>query len=429
MENKSLITTLAIALSGGMLLCLYLIGTREMAATQALLLGLLLTLLSVLASWLASGYYSAISFNKSLRMYALKAAEKVGNLSDELDRLSLYIQQEVEADDYKSADHELLAKELCMESAVHIIQTLKSVNDKSLSDWQGVIGDEINQQREKREEREADMRELADEIESLYSERLESIASAQDENAAFLGSQIESLKGELRSLASQSGIPVRGRRGYTSIEPNATAACPTCGNSMSYRQKLKLGTFKALTCKACGTKLLSRCDGDGFVVETRRPVAEQVACPNCNASQTVNVDNWPGGLPTTLTCNACNIELVVTRTKTSISVRTAQGSGTAKSKPVERILSLVLAELPKQPWPKGTSKTIAERLSLRHSAVSGAIAELIRRGHFLPQIDGKLFVPMPGTGNTDPPVAEDSESLTLPCQPSESTESGYDGGS
>lgn len=83
----------------------------------------------------------------NLRTYALKAAEKVNNLSNELNLLSVYLQQELDSADYDSTDEELLAKEERLESAIHIINTLKSVNDTALSDWEGVIGDELDQQR------------------------------------------------------------------------------------------------------------------------------------------------------------------------------------------------------------------------------------------------------------------------------------------
>jgi hypothetical protein len=41
-------------------------------------------------------------------------------------------------------DEALQAREERIESAIHLIRTLKSVNDTSLSDWEGVIGDELS---------------------------------------------------------------------------------------------------------------------------------------------------------------------------------------------------------------------------------------------------------------------------------------------
>ena len=95
----------------------------------------------------------------NLRTYALKAAEKVTNLSNELSRLSAYLQQELDYTDYRNTEEELQAKEERLESAIRLLSTLKSVNDTSLSDWQGVIGDELAEQREQIHEREQELRE------------------------------------------------------------------------------------------------------------------------------------------------------------------------------------------------------------------------------------------------------------------------------
>ena len=80
--------------------------------------------------------------------FALKAAEKVDNLSQELDRLTAYLQQELTdaagGAPQAATPEALRLKDARIESAIHIIGTLKSVNDRSLSDWQGVIGDELD---------------------------------------------------------------------------------------------------------------------------------------------------------------------------------------------------------------------------------------------------------------------------------------------
>ncbi len=102
----------------------------------------------------------------NLRTYALKAAEKVTNLSNELSRLSTYLQQELDYTDYRNTEEKLQAKEERLESAIHLLSTLKSVNDTSLSDWQGVIGDELAVQREETKEREQELRAMLLEVEA-----------------------------------------------------------------------------------------------------------------------------------------------------------------------------------------------------------------------------------------------------------------------
>src|SRR5271157_3136362 len=87
----------------GVVICLIVIVTATLSSRESLLLSLVLTIVSMLGSWLASRFYAETSFNENLRTFALKAAEKVDNLSKELDRLAVYLQQELDDDDYKNA--------------------------------------------------------------------------------------------------------------------------------------------------------------------------------------------------------------------------------------------------------------------------------------------------------------------------------------
>ena len=124
---------------------------------------MLLTILSFVVSYLISNYFAEISYKKAidevqeqhlanLRTYALNAAEKVGNLSNELTRLSLYLQQELDYDEenLEMANHALYER---ITSTIHLINTLKSVNDTSLSDWRGVIGEELKRRTDGKRER------------------------------------------------------------------------------------------------------------------------------------------------------------------------------------------------------------------------------------------------------------------------------------
>jgi len=59
----------------------------------------------------------------------------------------------------------------------------------------------------------------------------------------------------------------------------------------------------------------------------------------------------------------------------------------------ESVLTKVAERLPKQPWPTGIHKQVAEELDLTSGEVSAAIQELIRRGQFHHQVDGVVLVP------------------------------------
>ena len=211
METKDnwLSGPLIFAMIVGIIACLWRITQSAPTPNEALLLSLFLTLLSIIASWIVSRYYSESSYNKSLRIFALKAAEKVTNLSNELDRLTVFMQEELKDDEYDSQAEALLAKNLRFEGAIHIINTLKSVNDRSLSDWQGVIGEEISAQREVQEEREETLRELLERLDSLQRATLDSTQSHHDEERQTLFSEVASIRNDLRFLASRvSGVPV-----------------------------------------------------------------------------------------------------------------------------------------------------------------------------------------------------------------------------
>ena len=73
----------------GILVCIFLIVTRTLSPTANLSITLFLTVFSLIGSWAASRFYSGLSYGKNLRVFALKAAEKVNNLSKFL--LAAYI--------------------------------------------------------------------------------------------------------------------------------------------------------------------------------------------------------------------------------------------------------------------------------------------------------------------------------------------------
>ena len=77
-----------------------------------------------------------------------------------------------------------------------------------------------------------------------------------------------------------------------------------------------------------------------------------------------------------------------------IKKRNKKYSFTSKNKNVNvkiEDLELILKELPKQPWPVGVHKAIAQRLKMRPWYVSAAISQLIDKGIFYTQVDGILY--------------------------------------
>ncbi len=124
---------LVLAFACGIIVCLRVLGNGNLTPTESALLSVVLTGLSILASWVVTEIYSQSQMKEaieevqeqhrsSLKTYALKAAEKVTNLSNELSRLSTYLQQELDCNDYRTPEEELHSKEERIESAIHIIE-------------------------------------------------------------------------------------------------------------------------------------------------------------------------------------------------------------------------------------------------------------------------------------------------------------------
>jgi ssDNA-binding Zn-finger/Zn-ribbon topoisomerase 1/Tfp pilus assembly protein PilE len=406
-----------LAYSVGIVACIYFISGENLTARESGMIAIILTILSILASWSFSHYYSESQHTKALKdvqefhrtnlkTYARKAAEKVNNLSNELSRLSAYLEKELTRADYDSSEEELNAKEERIESAIHITNTLKSINDTSLSDWEGVIGDELEERRAEQQEREEELEELLARYESTISS-LEMDVRSRGDNTLVIQKEIESLKSELRFLSSRVGIimppilrPARSSRNVVETR------CPVCQKVLTYKQKPKETGIKALRCTSCGSNLVSRYNKDaGFRLELRQPIKERVSCPNCSLSVEAELDQVPS-TTVKVECSNCGAKLRIVRIVDGLRV-TQTGPPMQVSvenvapKLDEQLIERVRDELPKQPWPKGIHKIIATKLTLTHAVVYSAISELIRQGVFNPQIDGKLYILAPPAQEED----------------------------
>ena len=138
----------------------------------------------------------------SLKTYALKASEKVNNLSNELNRLAVFLEQQLNDPVPDDAEFALSDREQRLQTAIHIIRTLKSVNDTSLSDWEGVIGDELHEQREERLEKEQQVQELVARVETLIEGQRQDLLGNQGV-AANLRHELQSVREDLRVALSQ----------------------------------------------------------------------------------------------------------------------------------------------------------------------------------------------------------------------------------
>jgi len=384
-----------------------LIAGAEVTNREAALLGTMLAVLSVLASWIITHMYSESQSQSiiqdvqeqhrtNLRTYALKAAEKVNNLSNELSKLSLYLEEELDYTDYPGAETELSSKEERIESAIHIINTLKSVNDTALSDWEGVIGDELDQQREDREAKEERLQTLIERAESVFEGDFFAPAAPQLRSSESMHEEIEELRRELRKATSQlSGTTLPRRVQKKEPRREVVRPCPICKEQVMYEQRPLSNSVKTLNCLHCGEKLISRFADTEFELTQRIPAQERPQCPACSTTNVVLLDVYPKSAVRT-SCVSCGQAFRVIRTASGgIECKIIGTAAVTKTSGLdEQLLKRVKEEMPLQPWPTGTHKAVAERLGITPTLVNRALQELTKAGVFHPQIDGVLYAPI-----------------------------------
>lgn len=383
-----------------------IIALNDLTPNETTLLGVLLTVLSIVGSWIVSSYFSkntqkeAIEEVKTehqnkLRTYALNAAEKVDNLSNELTKLANYLKTELEEDD-DSDEFALYSKLERIESAIHIITTLKSVNDTSLSDWKGVIGDELEEREEEKEEREERLLELTEKIESiLYNQNSKKISKSDPELIA--------IKKQLAHLSRTiNPVPISKRK--TSNKPPKESVenkCPNCDTEISYTQRKNENGHKTIKCSSCGKRMESRySDEKGFYLTLEKLIEESINCPWCKTINEHEISNIPF-TKEVIFCTKCGNRIKVTRKLNSELAVNTFGKSVTESiaasvrNPVEitsELLDKVESLLPAQPWPKGVHNIIVEKLEISTRTVHRCISKLIKQGRFNPQFDGIVYV-------------------------------------
>ncbi len=345
-----------LAIGSGIAYCVHALGTGSLTPRENGLMSIVLTGLSILASWVVSEMYSQsqhkaaieeveVAHQKNLRTYALKAAEKVTNLSSELNRLATYLQQELDYTEYRSAEEELQAKEERLESAIHLIGTLKSVNDTSLSDWQGVISDEIEEQREETREKEQAMQAVLMEYEHQLA-RLNAPARPESHRTDETRAEIEALRRDIQlAVTAISGVSLPFHRPFKK-RPVIELPCPSCAKLVKFKSGTSPKSIKGLRCAECDTKLVARFDDNkGAYLGIRIPVDERYTCPQCGTQGAASLDPVPGGVGSS-TCNQCGQGLTFTRTTDGVRVRQSSNPISLPEPITNEVIEQVRARLP-----------------------------------------------------------------------------------
>lgn len=389
----------------GWVATIYYFTRQDITARESVLLSLLQTIFSFFASWALTHFYAEFQYQAkineikhdyeaNLRVYASKAAEKVDNLSAELSKLSIYLQQELDSEN-ENLENDLLIKEEKLRSAIQIINTLKSINDKSLSDWKGIIPEEeLEEIDEEREDREAKLNEIVGALKQ-YNDLVSNggIVTTSD---FTMREDIEALNNKLniitRQLSANVGIsPTKLNKKTSTKKVEVEKACPHCKILLKYKQRPKEGSWKKINCQECGSALLAWWDEkNGFILEEDKITNENFSCP-CSQQLSVALSIFPNK-SVKVNCDNCKRSFLVIKKLNSLEVKEIQQKIFSENDVLsEDLIESIKNKLPPQPWPTGTSVTIAEQTGLPHRIIRKAIDILVQRGIFKVQIDGKLY--------------------------------------
>jgi hypothetical protein len=381
-----------------------LLSLGDLNSKEAGLLSIVLTIISIFVAWGITHYYSEISHKqiiqdvkeehqKNLRMYGIKAAEKVNNLSKELIKLAIYLQRELDCNDYEGIPQMLLAREERIESAIHLINTLKSVNDTSLSDWEGVIGEELNRQREEKVEQVEEINNLTDRLSSILGrDRNNTDDSTSKGENNKLEEELFSIKRDVKLLLTAlTGTSWKNRNTTHFKKIFVEKHCPVCNKNIKYKQKGTPLNLKPLTCPICFSELESICNSTNeFSLEVRKKANKNFPCPSCGCENNYEIDK---NFPTETFCKNCKHNIRIYKINSTQNYQLKLVSSGKKHFLNEEIIQKVKECLPKQPWNKGIHKFVAEQLGIAPQVVSKAIDALILRNDVLDQVDGIVCTP------------------------------------
>ena len=394
-----------LGLVGGVLIALTISGNRELTTTESVLLGILLSAASMLASWLATHLYSQASLRETIkeatdsnteniRSLGVRAAEKVLNLSNELQRLIDALTTAMEdADELDGNKAPVMLLRERMISAVHNIETLKSMNDTFLSDWRGVIGDEIERQHVLEKQIES----LTDDLYKQIRERdmLRSDVVSPEDLAAVQSRIAET---ETRLTEKIGALPFRVQpKAPKSRKKDIDIACASCDADISVRLRLRKGAKKLVSCKTCDSYSKVCVVEDGELDVTAVPIYEfSGGCPLCQTAVNAEVPDFAGAM-STIICSSCDVKLVLSKSSAGANLRIPKA--TRKQMP-QKLVDAVIAKLPDRPWPTHIHKSIATELGVSNGAISRIIGHLIEQGHFPleAEVDTPATVDAPDSG-------------------------------
>lgn len=299
----------------------------DMTPKENLFLTILLTFLAIAASWLASHIYSQKSFDQlrttlkeehreNLRTYALNATEKVQNLSSEMERLIEYLSQTL---DIKPQDESFQVILERVRASRLALRMLKSMNDTAVSDWRGVIGEDLARQADV----ESSLDEVYDRLESLVSQ-----VSQHDEHLTDLPFRLEQVRAGIETQAKRlaSTSPIRVRSSKKNKE-RMGIACPHCGQINETKVVFLPGWSKGQQCLSCSEFFSIAVDTNlDFEVSSLESHKENYSCPLCNNKIEINYPPNATQFTSQFECNSCKATYSTHVDKGMININPTQAS-------------------------------------------------------------------------------------------------------
>ncbi len=301
------VTYLILGLLGiGIIGIILISGFSELSQREYVFLSILLTGLAIAVSWLVTNLTSKSNseqiretlkseYMENLRTYALKAAEKVQNLSAEIERLLDYAKESLPSSKEEAA---IISVER-FKTVGLMLETIKSVNDTGLSDWRGIIGDELKEQGQIQ----TDINNIFGKIEEIeesmttpvvpeWGITLPVTAGAVEVAVSDVETRLQDINRSIYEYASRSPIPVRLPKRQR-IE--VAVKCPKCEVDNNTKINLREGYERVIKCNNCGNYFKVNVDKNMRIstdnVETKEA---KVTCLLCDTENTVNYPVWPG---------------------------------------------------------------------------------------------------------------------------------------
>lgn len=369
-----IIGSIVLGLLIGLGLTLNVATKPDLTSNESLLLGILVSMFSILISWIVTHLYSQLSLKEvteavkrnhaeNLNTYAEKAAEKVFNLSNEFDRLKENLGNILEdtEDDENIETLNLVLRERIL-LTIHLVETLRAMNDTFLSDWKGVLGDKLQKQQSleiqieeisKELEHQKNLKEVR-ESQVVSFEEIQQIQQHIDQIEHGLEQKLNALPFRIRSISPKNRKPKK---------QDVEIPCPNCDSLNVVNIRPRTGARKVFQCEDCSTHIkLVYSNTTDYRTEIIPLVDVDIECPLCKSTFMENIPNIPGALKNTM-CEECELVMLVSKTKDGVNIKT----GYAKNIP-QKILDQVLEKLPPEPWEKGVHVSVAKELGLSNTS-------------------------------------------------------------